>query len=189
MLQTSILNARFFTGLEKVKTGSHFFPIVPGVSMRIDTEINPGSTCIEGKHFWESETKYKKTHVTKHHSERTPKSMYDCVGWSWSFGSPSFFFSNWPCQNVQKIIEFQKYFPISAKAMPWSLWKWMGSQCIFEGIKFPNSIGYSPGQAHVTNIDPKCSFFYWAWKSENRIPFFPHCTWGVHEDGYWNQPW
>ena len=75
---------------------------------------------------------------------------------------PPLFFSNWPCQNVQKIIEFQKYFPISAKAMPWSLWKWLGSQRIFEGIKFPNPIGYSPGQAHVTNIDPKCSFFYWA---------------------------
>ena len=78
------------------------------------------------------------------------------------FWFPLFFFSNWPCQNVKELIEFQKYFPISAKVMPWSLWKWMGSQCIFEGIKIPNSIGYSPGQAHVTNIDPKCSFFYWA---------------------------
>ena len=104
----------------------------------------------------------------------------DCVGWSWSSGSR--FFSNRPCQNVKKLIEFQKYFPISAKAMPWSLWKWLGSQRIFEGIKFPNPIGYSPGQAHVTNIDPKCSFFYWAWKSENRIPIFSlvylGCPWG-----------
>ena len=77
---------------------------------------------------------------------------------------------------------FQKYFPISAKAMPWSLWKWLGSQRIFEGIKFPNPIGYSPGQAHVTNIDPKCSLFYWAWKRENRIPIFSlmylGCPWG-----------
>ena len=92
------------------------------------------------------------------------------------------FFSNWLCQNVKTLIEFQKYFPISAKAMPWSLWKWLGSQRIFEGIKFPNPIGYSPGQAHVTNIDPKCSFFYWAWKSENRIPIFSlvylGCPWG-----------
>ena len=82
----------FLLGLKKWKQDPIFFPSVPGVSMRMYTEINPGSTCIEGKHFWESETKYKKTHVTKHHSERTPKSMYDCVGWSWSFGSPSFFF-------------------------------------------------------------------------------------------------
>jgi len=26
-----------------------FFPIIPGVSMRMDIEMNPGSTYIEGK--------------------------------------------------------------------------------------------------------------------------------------------
>ena len=83
------------------------------------------------------------------------------------------------CKKTHRISEI---FSHSAKAMPWSLWKWLGSQRIFEGIKFPNPIGYSPGQAHVTNIDPKCSFFYWAWKSENRIPIFSlmylGCPWG-----------
>ena len=72
ILQASILNARFFTGLRKVKTGSHFFPIVPGVSMRMDTEINPGSTCIEGKLFGGSEAKYKKMHFTVKHSNLEP---------------------------------------------------------------------------------------------------------------------
>ena len=62
----------FLLGLKKVKTGSHFFPIVPGVSMRIDTEINPGSTCIEGKLFGGSETKYKKMHFTVKHSNLEP---------------------------------------------------------------------------------------------------------------------
>ena len=149
----------FLLGLKKWKQDPNFFPSVPGVSMRMYTEINPGSTCIEGKHFWESETKYKKTHQTP---QRKNAKEYVWLCWMIMVFRFPLFFSNWPCQNVQKIIEFQKYFPISAKAMPWSLWKWLGSQRIFEGIKFPNPIGYSPGQAHVTNIDPKCSFFYWA---------------------------
>ena len=73
MLQTSILNARFFTGLKKKwKQDPILFPIVPGVSMRVDTEINPGSTCIEGKLFWESETKYKKMHFTVKQSNFEP---------------------------------------------------------------------------------------------------------------------
>ena len=112
----------------------------------------------------------------------------DCVGWSWSSGSRSFFFKLTlsKCKKTQKK---QKYFPISAKAMPWSLWKWLGSQRIFEGIKFPNPIAYTPGQAHVTNINPKCSFFTGLERVKTGSHFFPHCTWGVHEDGYWNQPW
>ena len=40
--------------------------------MRIDTEINPGSTCIEGKLFGGSETKYKKMHFTVKHSNLEP---------------------------------------------------------------------------------------------------------------------
>ena len=43
--------------------------------------------------------------------------------------------------------------------MPWSLWKGMCSQRILEGHKFPNSIGYSPGQAQVTKTDRKCSIY------------------------------
>ena len=96
------------------------------------------------------------------------------------FWFPFFFkLTSSKCKKTHRISEI---FSHSAKAMPWSLWKWLGSQRIFEGIKFPNPIGYSPGQAHVTNIDPKCSFFYWAWKSENRIPIFSlvylGCPWG-----------
>ena len=72
MLQTSILNARFLLGLKKWKQDPIFFPIVPGVSMRMDAEINPGSTCIEGKHVWEGETKYKKMHFTVKHSNLEP---------------------------------------------------------------------------------------------------------------------
>ena len=54
--------------------------------------------------------------------------------------------------------------------MPWSLWKWLCPQCIFEGKHFPNSIGYSPGKAQVTNIDLKCSFF--TGLSKSRVPIF-----------------
>ena len=72
MLQTSILNARFLLGLKKWKQDPIFFPNVPGVSMRMDTEINPGSTCIDGKLFGESETKYKKMHFTVKHSSLEP---------------------------------------------------------------------------------------------------------------------
>ena len=89
----------------------------------------------------------------------------------------------------KKIKEFQIFFPISAKVMPWSLWKWMWPQCIFEGKHFPNSIGFSPGKAQVTNIDLKCSFFTGLQKVKAGSHFFSNCAWGFHEDGYWNQPW
>ena len=46
--QTHIININskylFFIGLEKMKTG---FPIVPGVFMKMDIKINPGSIFIE----------------------------------------------------------------------------------------------------------------------------------------------
>ena len=92
----------------------------------------------------------------------------------------------------KKIKEFQIFFPSvpsSAKVMPWSLWKWMWPQCIFEGKHFPNSIGFSPGKAQVTNIDLKCSFFTGLQKVKAGSQFFSNCAWGFHEDGYWNQPW
>ena len=84
----------------------------------------------------------------------------DCVVWSGFCGS-LFFFKLTLLIWFKKIKEFQIFFPISAKVMPWSLWKWMWPQCIFEGKHFPNSIGFSPGQAQVTNIDLKCSFFFY----------------------------
>ena len=72
------------------------------------------------------------------------------------------------------------FFPIGAKVMPWSLWKWLCPQCIFEGKHFPNSIGYSPGKAQVTNIDLK-AFFSGLQKVKAGSQFFSNCLgfpWG-----------
>ena len=113
--------------------------------------------------------------------------LSDCVVWS---GFCGFFFQiDFVNMFQKKIKEFQIFFPISAKVMPWSLWKLMWPQCIFEGKHFPNSIGFSPGKAQVTNIDLKCSFFTGLQKVKAGSQFFSNCAWGFHEDGYWNQPW
>jgi len=60
----------------------------------------------------------------------------------------------------------------------------MWPQCIFEGKYFPNSIGFSPGQAQVTNIDLKCLFFIGFQKVKVGSQLFSNCAWGFHEDGY-----
>ena len=101
----------------------------------------------------------------------------------------SFFFKLTLLICFKKNQRISDFFPISAKVMPWSLWKWMRPQCIFEGKHFPNSIGFSPGKAQVTNIDLKCSFFTGLQKVKAGSQFFSNCAWGFHEDGYWNQPW
>ena len=81
-----------------------------------------------------------------------------------------FFFKLTLLKYFKKTHRISEFFPISAKVMPWSLWKWLCPQCIFEGKHFPNSIGYSPGKAQVTNIDLKCSFF--TGLSKSRVPIF-----------------
>ena len=139
-----------------------------------------------GKYFW----KWFYFFILILTLQDSQKIMY--VRLSWMINVLWFsFFSNWLFSNIskKKLTEFQIFFPISAKVMPWSLWKWLCPQCIFEGKHFPNSIGYSPGKAQVTNIDLKCSFFTGLQKVKAGSQFFSNCAWGFHEDGYWNQPW
>ena len=98
--------------------------------------------------------------------------MPDCVGWSWFCGY-IILRADFVQMLKRKLIEFQKYVPISAKVMPWSLWKWIGSQCIFEGQNISNSIGYSPGQARLQTSIRKCSFFNGLKKVKKGSHFFP----------------